>query len=180
MSPLPSLPPSIKLANVTTHNISQLISLHAHLFPIAYNSSFYKAALEAGPFAQVVLYNDMYVGSICCRIESHPYSYYASVYIQTLGVLQPYRNLGLGHRLLSHIIMQAAASTYPRIYNVYLHVQVTNQVAISFYQKHGFQKVDIAKQYYYSMECKDAYILSLPIYSSIDAYTRPCLLPTHP
>lgn len=100
----------------------------------------------------------------------------------TLGVLEPYRHLGLGmyrididktrfvfiHTfynlgtdLLQHILEQAKLAK--DISRVYLHVQTTNDKAVEFYKKFGFEVIGTEKDYYKNIEPKDAYILSKTI-----------------
>ncbi|OAD77274.1 hypothetical protein PHYBLDRAFT_17398 [Phycomyces blakesleeanus NRRL 1555(-)] len=157
-----ALPRSISLANVTERNIDQLVRLHVKIFPIVYNTKFYDLVLKAGPFAQMVMFNKVCVGSVCCRIQENPLDpSLSSVYIQTLGVLKAFQRLGLG----THILGEAARLNNPKITSVYLHVQTCNSVAIDFYLKHGFRLIMTAKNYYPSMECKDAYVLSREVMS---------------
>lgn len=81
--------------------------------------------------------------------------------MMTLGVLEPYRRLGLGSQLLQHIIEQAKLAK--DISQVYLHVQTNNQQAVDFYKKHDFQIVSTQKDYYKHIEPRDAYLLSMTI-----------------
>lgn len=52
--------------------------------------------------------------------------------IGRMAVLKPYRNQGIGSRLLQLVLTTAQDKQYPK---VYLHAQVE---AIPFYEKHGF------------------------------------------
>ena len=52
--------------------------------------------------------------------------------IGRMAVLKPYRNQGIGSRLLQLVLTFAQENHYPK---VYLHAQVE---AIPFYEKHGF------------------------------------------
>ena len=49
-----------------------------------------------------------------------------------MAVLQPYRNSGIGYRLLQHIIDYARDRSYP---SLYMHAQTS---AMGFYEKAGF------------------------------------------
>ena len=48
------------------------------------------------PFNLLVYFNDVCVGGVCCRKEAVAGSTTQNLYIATLGVLAPYRHLGLG------------------------------------------------------------------------------------
>ncbi|KAG0175079.1 N-alpha-acetyltransferase 50 [Apophysomyces sp. BC1034] len=84
----------IALGDVTPNNIGTLQRLHSVLFPVHYGDKFYKEVLEAGEFAKLVYYNDICVGSVCCRVEIDNEN--TRLYMMTLGVLESYRNRGLG------------------------------------------------------------------------------------
>ena len=45
------------------------------------------------------------------------------------------------------------------IINYFRHVQVNNEGAIKFYEKHGFEIVEEKKNYYKRIEPADAYVL---------------------
>lgn len=110
----------------------------------------------------IAYYNDVCVGVVCCRKEKDedlPEKY--KLYMMTLGVLEPYRRLGLGTRLVEHILKQSQLST--DISRVYLHVQVTNDAAVDFYKKNQFEVKKTEKDYYKNIEPRDAYLLSKEI-----------------
>ena len=78
----------------------------------------------------------------------------------TLGVLKPYRRLGVATKLLEKVY--AMVNKYSSVEQIYLHVQVNNEAAIDFYKKNGFEKIDDVQQNYYeeSVQPRDAFILS--------------------
>eukprot|EP00850_Spirogloea_muscicola_P007969 SM000041S15528 [mRNA] locus=s41:601170:602444:+ [translate_table: standard] len=59
------------------------------------------------------------------------------IYILTLGVIKPYRNLGIASALVGKVTKYAGASSSCR--GVYLHVISYNRAAILFYKKASFQ-----------------------------------------
>ncbi|KAL1918860.1 uncharacterized protein VTP21DRAFT_2882 [Calcarisporiella thermophila] len=153
-----SLPPHSSLGDITPNNIGQLRKLNTVLFPVKYDEKFYKEVLEVGDFAKLAYYYDVCVGAICCRKElthSPP-----RLYIMTIGVLAPYRNLGIGSALLSYVIERARAAHYSEIY---LHLQVSNEEALSLYTRHGFEVRELVKNYYKRIEPADAHLLALKL-----------------
>ncbi|KAE8726258.1 N-alpha-acetyltransferase 50-like isoform 2 [Hibiscus syriacus] len=68
------------------------------------------------------------VGSIACRLEKKE-SGVVRVYIMTLGVLAPYRGLGMGTKLLNHVLDLCSKQN---IQEIYLHVQTNNDDAVNF------------------------------------------------
>lgn len=79
------------------------------------------------------------------------------VYIMTLGVLAPYRGLGIGTKLLNHVI---DLSSKQNIGSIYLHVQTNNEDAINFYKKFGFEITDMIKNYYTNITPPDCFVLT--------------------
>jgi ribosomal protein S18 acetylase RimI-like enzyme len=92
--------------------------------------------------------------SLCLPIEKTP-SY--RVYIMTLGVLAPYRRLGIGSILLRYILDQCMKDE--SIKYIYLHVQANNKDALKFYEKFGFQIIHMIPDYYRNIQPSDAYEL---------------------
>ncbi|KAI8378709.1 acyl-CoA N-acyltransferase [Choanephora cucurbitarum] len=156
------MPAHIDLGDVTKNNLGQVRVLHKALFPVNYGENFYNELLEAGEFAKLAYYNDVCVGTVCCRREmdeSNPEK--VKIYMMTLGVLEPYRHLGIGSALLKHIIQQAKLSE--DVSQIYLHVQVSNTAAADFYKKNEFQVISTEKDYYKHIEPRDAYLLAYVI-----------------
>ncbi|KAG0231839.1 N-alpha-acetyltransferase 50 [Actinomortierella wolfii] len=148
----------IALGDVTPNNLGQLKRLNSVIFPITYQPSFYKEVLEVGEFAKIAYFNDVCVGAVCCRMEPIQHATAShDLYIATLGVLAPYRQLGLATALLEHIMTHAAENK--KIRKVYLHVQTTNEEALAFYKKHGFEQKEKVDKYYTNVEDADAYRL---------------------
>ncbi|KAF9278348.1 N-alpha-acetyltransferase 50 [Mortierella antarctica] len=157
----------MSLGDITPNNVGQLKRLNVVLFPVVYAPSFYKEILEVGEFAKIIYFNDVCVGGVCCRKETVAGSATQNLYIATLGVLAPYRRLGLGSKLLNHILeMATEASTTPKVSKIYLHVQVGNEEALEFYKKHGFEVAEKCENYYPQFEVKDAYKLEKVLVAS--------------
>jgi len=151
--------PRVSFSSLTTNNLGTVRKLNSVLFPIKYSEKFYQDILspEVEGFCKLVYYNDVPVGTICCRLENK----YGQVglYLMTMGILAPYRSRGLGSKTLDSILTAAASSTKPKIDKIYLHVQISNDDAKRFYEKHGFKEVEIYKGYYKKIEPHDAWVL---------------------
>ncbi|KZT70979.1 acyl-CoA N-acyltransferase [Daedalea quercina L-15889] len=149
----------VSLASLTPNNLGTVRKLNSVLFPIKYSEKFYQEVLlpEAEEFCKLIYYNDIPVGTICCRqevVEGH-----TRLYLMTMGVLAPYRSRGLGSYALQHVLQAAAANAKPKIKDIYLHVQTSNEAAKTFYERHGFVEKGVYEGYYKKIVPHDAWIL---------------------
>mmetsp|Transcript_43313 Transcript_43313/g.72017 ORF Transcript_43313/g.72017 Transcript_43313/m.72017 type:complete len:179 (-) Transcript_43313:183-719(-) len=148
----------IKFGTVTEKNVDQLRKLNLAVFPVRYNDKFY-SDLWSSPtqeYTHLAYFSDILVGAICGRVEPQDHNKF-KVYIMTIGVLAPYRRLGIGTQLLQQVLH--ACSQQPDCEAIYLHVQVNNDDAIDFYQRFGFSVGDVVKDYYCRIEPPDAVLL---------------------
>jgi len=145
----------IELGAITPHNIKQLKKLNSVVFPVSYNDKFYKDILDVGELAKLAFYNDIVVGAVCCRIDKSENA--RRLYIMTLGCLAPYRRLSIGTVMLEHVLK--ICEDDGKFDSVYLHVQISNNGAIEFYEKFGFEIIETKSQYYKRIEPADAYVL---------------------
>ncbi|CAF0857413.1 unnamed protein product [Adineta ricciae] len=145
----------IELGELTQHNIKQLKVLNRDIFPVLYNEKFYKDLLESGELCKLAYCNDIVVGTLCCRFDLSDNR--RRLYIMTLGVLAKYRELGLGTLMLKHALK--ICEDDGNVDSIYLHVQIDNYTALSFYKKFGFEIVSKALDYYRRLEPSDAYLL---------------------
>uniref|UniRef100_A0A6A7FX24 N-terminal methionine N(alpha)-acetyltransferase NatE n=1 Tax=Hirondellea gigas TaxID=1518452 RepID=A0A6A7FX24_9CRUS len=152
----------IDLGGVTPHNIKQLKLLNQVVFPVSYNDKFYKDVLEAGELAKLAYYNDVVVGGVCCRIDVTEGQ--RRLYIMTLGCLAPYRRLGIGTKMLEHVLKYVEEDD--NFHCIFLHVQVSNESALDFYRNFGFEVVETKQHYYKRIEPADAHVLQKTISKS--------------
>ncbi|KAH7322282.1 acyl-CoA N-acyltransferase [Rhizoctonia solani] len=159
----------ISLASLTPNNLGTLRKLNSVLFPIRYSEKFYREVLEPelDEFCKLIYYNDVPVGAVCSRIERAQRPGEACVYIMTMGVLAPYRGLGLGSMALRQIF-KAAANLNRKITSFYLHVHVPNTDARTFYERFGFVERERIAGYYRKLGStdgpdRDAWVLERPV-----------------
>ncbi|KAN0090916.1 Acyl-CoA N-acyltransferase [Tylopilus felleus] len=151
----PAIAGRISFASLTHQNVGTVRKLNSVLFPVKYSDKYYQDILqpEIEPFCQLVYYNDVPVGNICCRLENK------ELYLTTLGILAPYRSRKLGSQALERIIEAASRHNKPQIKRISLHVQVSNEDAKKFYENHGFNEAGVHKNYYKKITPRDAWIL---------------------
>lgn len=148
----------IKFGTVTEKNVEQMRKLNMAVFPVRYNDKFYTdiASSPVQDYTHLAYMSDILVGAICGRVEPQDGSAF-KIYIMTIGVLAPYRKLGIGAQLLQQVLH--ACSQQQDCEQIYLHVQVNNQEAIDFYKRFGFSVGDVVKDYYCRIEPADAVLL---------------------
>ncbi|KAH9931107.1 acyl-CoA N-acyltransferase [Epithele typhae] len=156
-------PTRVSFASVTHNNLGTVRKLNSVLFPIKYSEKFYNDIVlpEVEDFCQLVYYNDIPIGTMCCRMETQGEE--TKLYLMTLAVLAPYRSRGIGARSLQQLVDSAAAYTPRKITSIYLHVQVSNDDAKRFYERHGFKEVGLYTNYYKKITPHDAWILQREI-----------------
>ncbi|KZP34724.1 acyl-CoA N-acyltransferase [Athelia psychrophila] len=159
-------PARISFASITPGNIGTLRKINGVVFPIKYSEKFYQDVLlpELEDFCKLVYYNDVPVGTICCKMETKDEQ--TNLYLMTMGVLAPYRGRKLGSESLELIFAAASAKKEPTISHVYLHVQVSNADGRRFYERHGFKEVGLHENYYKKILPRDAWILRREIQSA--------------
>ncbi|KAF8813788.1 N-acetyltransferase NAT13 [Phlegmacium glaucopus] len=150
--------PRVTFSSITSNNLGTVRKLNSVLFPIRYGDKFYKDLLlpEVEDFCKLVYYNDIPVGTICCRLEDK--NGQNILYLMTMGILAPYRSRKLGSQSLE-LILDAAETHAKQVDKIYLHVQVSNEQAKKFYTNHGFEQVEIQKDYYKKIVPHDAWVL---------------------
>lgn len=142
-----------------TRAMADLRALNSVVFPVRYSDKFYSDCAKAGSATQVAYdaITGECVGGIACRLELDPTRDGARLYIMTLGVYAPYRQGGIGSRLLQHALNEAAKDAF--IHDVYLHVQTNNYQAFDFYERFGFERGEILRNYYRRIDPPDAVVL---------------------
>ncbi|KAG9157180.1 hypothetical protein Leryth_004849 [Lithospermum erythrorhizon] len=123
---------------------------------VSYNNKYYSDTLASAHFSKLAYYNDNCVGAIACKLENKEGGG-ARVYIMTLGVLAPYRGLGIGTKLLTHVPDLCAKQ---KIGEIYLHVHTNNEDAINFYKKFGFDITETIPNYYTKITPHDCYVVT--------------------
>ncbi|KAL7752792.1 N-alpha-acetyltransferase 50 [Sorochytrium milnesiophthora] len=151
------------LGNVTVDTVKTVRNLNTVIFPVRYSEKFYKELPTLGEYAKLAYAGGKCVGTVSCSkvfsdgANGHKHPAF-DLYIMTLGVLAPYRGLGIGTALVSHIMQHARNDRDCK--SIYLHVQTTNTDAIKFYERLGFCiREEVAD--YYRIESPNAYILQL-------------------
>ena len=162
----------ICIGDVTDHNHATVRCINESIFPVIYADSFYKDLAKSGQLAKLFLFRDLPVGAVACRLEPigtpatadrlHP----RRMYIMTLGVLAAYRRLGIGTRMIDYVLKLCDKT--PSVTTVALHVQITNEAALTFYKRHGFEIVSTEEDYYRRLDPSTAYVLEKKIRDAED------------
>lgn len=130
--------------------------------------------------------NEVFVGAVCCRVEQDPKGIALSLaakarlldvgpvpttklYCMTLGVLAPYRGLGIGSDLVQSVLDEANKKA--SLTHMYLHVHTANEEAIKFYtERFGFHIAETIKDYYRRITPPDCHVLVRDLEAGTAAY----------
>lgn len=100
----------------------------------------------------VVLLGQNPIGCFCSSIRPA-----GILYINTIGLLPPYRNSGIGSFVLDFFL--ALSRALPAVESIALHVHTENRGALRFYQFRGFELKERCPGYYRRIEPPDAFYL---------------------
>lgn len=166
------------LDDLTVNNVGMLRKINDSSLPTRYGDEWYQEALNSDQIVALAYYSELPVGGVKARpinLLSDTSTFEAvvgaklapkmvpnAVYIESLAVLEAYRHLGIGKKLLEYVIEQTKGKF---IHEIYVHVHVDNSKAIEWYEKQGFTEEEMVKDYYKSqgLENPDAKVLSLAV-----------------
>lgn len=175
----PQLHPNIYFRHAEKDNIPSLKRLTSLLLPIPYPDSFYKQIISEEVDRSLTLLafwrppdkdgasraqepHDVLVGAIRGRllstVEGMPRKDGPILYISTLTVLSPYRNLGIASYLLNDTL-RTAVNDYGAT-TVGAHVWETNIEALEWYKQRGFKEIFYDPSYYSKLNPRGARVMS--------------------
>ncbi|KAM3432246.1 hypothetical protein MY4824_006680 [Beauveria thailandica] len=175
----PSLPLNATIRAIEPSDIPSLRRLNALLLPVAFPDSFYAAALDPAlshRCSRVITWagdgnglpeEPKIVGAIVCILEPpSPSTTTAAathnLYIRSLGVLAPYRALGLANAALDDILTHAVSTV--SLGSVTAHVWTENEHGLAWYRRRGFQPVgDPIGGYYRRLRPDSAVLVLRPV-----------------
>ena len=160
-----SKPSNVQIEPVTPFTLPSYRRIITLLLPIRYPDKFYKDTIAntsesslsraAVWLEEAILNNPIFgsptahcergtvprkvIGGIQCRVEQNPSVPEGEhqLYVQTIGVLAPYRQLGIATRLLEEIIM-TVVKYHENVTSIYAHVWEANTDALEWYTRRGF------------------------------------------
>lgn len=160
-----------QICTISPEHVQPLRRINSLLLPIPYPDSFYNrltASSDTENFSRVVTYNSpseppKVVGGIVCRIDTLPSenaSPTVEIYVQSLAVLSPYREKGLGSKLLAAVVAAAGVGEGEKVEGLYAHVWTDNKEALQWYMSRGFRKEDaMIPNYYRRLNPSTAWVL---------------------
>lgn len=145
-------------------NIGCMRVLVHECFPVTYKDAFYeKVSRDYEDFTRFVTVNDVIVGGISARVEvEEDKPEEKNLHILILLVLPKYRRLGLATKMMNWLLSEARQSLiHP--HSIKLHVQKSNEAAVSFYKRHGLTVAEELPGYYTDIESPDALFMRLAL-----------------
>ena len=152
------------IRNCATTDIAAIVSINMKTLPEHYTDYFYYEILSEFPETFLVAeLRDEVVGYIMCRIEygfSHLRRFGLSRkgHIVSVAVLPEHRGRSVGTKLIEHAQHEMVKKS---VKEVYLEVRVSNEQAISLYERLNYRRVSRLEGYYRDGEA--AYLMAAPL-----------------
>ena len=177
------LPSQVQILIITPTTLPSYRRLIALLLPIRYPERFYKESIadtSEASLARVAVWEDpsplrvlsssdisssKVVGGIQCRLEDLPSTPPGErqLYVQTIAILSPFRQLGVATCLLDNIVA-TIIKYHDRVSTIYAHVWEANHEALKWYERRGFVvEGNLIKDYYRRLKPSGARIVRKPI-----------------
>jgi len=155
---------TMAIVPIQEDDVDKLMRFNAAMFPVNYQAKFYDECRVVPEVTLLAFDEEELVASIACRLERQVDV--AKLYIMTLGVLAPYRRQGIATTLLQRVLGFCLQDE--NVVEAYLHVQISNEEAIAFYEKYGFKIVDTIENYYRRIDPPHCYVLAKDLRQRVD------------
>ena len=129
----------IEYSDANIINLDDIFSLELDSYALPWTKGILRDCLNNHYDFIIAKYNNVIIGYIIAKISSH------ETHILNLTVSKYYRKNGIATELLEMII---AKCFILNSLDIYLETRVDNTAAINLYEKHGFRRISIRKNYY--------------------------------
>lgn len=125
----------VKLCKTVDNSFVQPDSFYNELFPKGKDNANKRATF----FTQIAYYSEIPVAAIKAKLYPKKKNdlIQKGIHIETLVVLPEYRGKQIGSKLLDYVEEQCKNSHQ---HTVYIHIPITQEHAIEWYKKHGFEQ----------------------------------------
>lgn len=150
---------AIELDDLTVNNKNCLRVINETCLPTRYPDDFYASSLSG--FSKFAYYGEVAVGAIKAKLNvPQGSSVPQGVYIESVAVLEPYRHLGIGKKLVQFVVDEAKKSY---VHEVTLHVWTEMKETKEWYEKIGFSEKEVIPGYYkdQNLDNPDAVLMSM-------------------
>ncbi len=138
----------IKIAIANENDVLDIANIEKASFSTPWSENAILESMNAGTVFYVARSSDKIVGYMgLSKIVGEGY-------VTNIAVLPKYRRLGIGKKILEYVINDSAELEF-----ISLEVRITNQAAISLYEKLGFKNVGTRKRFY-TNPTEDAIIMT--------------------
>lgn len=135
--------PTINLSQFNNKSLKQLKILNKSVFPSDYPDRFYENIIEEPDMTQWAYVNDLFVGSVTMRLFEET----SDLRMISLAVLPAYRRIGVGTKLLTHVVEHTKTLKINNI-QISVYVPEENEAAICFFSKHCFKITDKSPNFF--------------------------------
>ena len=129
----------IEYSDANIINLDDIFSLELDSYALPWTKGILRDCLNNHYDFIIAKYNNVIIGYIIAKISSH------ETHILNLTVSKDYRKNGIATELLEMVI---AKCFILNSLDIYLETRVDNIAAINLYEKHGFRRISIRKNYY--------------------------------
>jgi ribosomal-protein-alanine N-acetyltransferase len=128
------------IRKMTLEDLPKVLVLEKALFSAPWSEENYRFELLENPYAHYVVNDDHgLLGYLGLWLNED------ALQITTLGVDTSFQNRGIGQSLVAYALEYARMN---KVSVMTLEVRVSNEKAIHLYEKNGFKKAALRKQYY--------------------------------
>ena len=129
----------IEYSDVDIKNLEDIYCLEQNSYVLPWTKGILRDCINNHYDFIIAKYNTAIIGYIIAKISSH------ETHILNLTVSKDYRSNGIASELLEMIF---AKCFILNSLDIYLETRVDNKPAINLYEKHGFKRISIRKNYY--------------------------------
>lgn len=131
--------PPYFLRPMSQEDLDDIMSIESVIYDFPWTRQIFKDCLRVGYLCQVIEVDSHIVGYCIMSVGA------SEAHVLNLCVSENYRRIGLGQKLLSHMLVMAK---HKNVGTVFLEVRPSNQVALALYDKLGFNQIGIRNDYY--------------------------------